>query len=91
MKVKITVFEGKSYIIAKKNVQALFRNKRKYKCANYMQIIRKLCSWVLTHLGDEVMSKISTKIVLKSQQKNLKVNLPSEGAAACSFSVSEEK
>ena len=38
MKVKIIVYQCKSYIIAKGNVQALFRNKQKYNYTNYMQV-----------------------------------------------------
>ena len=39
MKVKIIVYQGKSYIIAKRNVQALFRIKQVYNYTNYMQVM----------------------------------------------------
>ena len=81
-----------SYISLQRRMSKLYlETNRNADVQIIFKFLCKLCSWVLTHLGDEVMSKISTKIVLKSQQKNLKVNLPSEGAAACSFSVSGEK
>ena len=35
MKVKKIVYQGKSYIIAKRNVLALLRNKHRYKFTNY--------------------------------------------------------
>ena len=39
IKVKVIVYQGKSYIIAKRNVSALFRNEQKYKYTNYMQVM----------------------------------------------------
>ena len=39
MNVKIIVYQGKTHIIAKKNVLALLRNKQKYSYANYMQVM----------------------------------------------------
>ena len=39
MKVKIIVYQGKSCIIAKRNVYALFRNKQKYNYSHYMQVM----------------------------------------------------
>ena len=38
MKVKNILYQGKSYIIAKRNVYALFRNKWKYNYTNHMQV-----------------------------------------------------
>ena len=42
MNVKIIVYQGKTYIIAKKNVLALLRNKQKYNYANYMQVMNEV-------------------------------------------------
>ena len=39
MKVKKIMYLDKAYIIAKRNVQALFRSKQKYKYTNFMQVM----------------------------------------------------
>ena len=57
MKGRITVYQGKSYIIAKRNVLALSRNKQKYNYTNYMQIMLM-----------RLMSKIECLIVLKGME-----------------------
>ena len=43
-KVKIIVYQGKSYIIAKRNVYVLFRNIQKYNYTNYASYARGLMS-----------------------------------------------
>ena len=54
IKLKIIVYQGKSYIIAKRNVVALFRNKQKYKYTSYMQVMLMRLMSKLTYL---IMSK----------------------------------
>ena len=39
MKVKIIVYQGKPYIMAKRNAWASFRNKQKYNYTNYVQFM----------------------------------------------------
>ena len=56
MKAKIFVYQGKLYIIAQKNVQALFRNKQKY-VLNYATYMQDMLMRLMSKTDDLIVAK----------------------------------